>query len=287
MSEQMQSRFKVLEWRKLACNNNAILLEDSVLNRYHAVTSDSMQNIAKGNPWSGTFVKPPRLIHPSRVTPRFDEKTMTRVSEAHSQSTHLFVKKVDWLAGGEGMFTSLAIRITEREIRTNEFLRCNHHANVCFYHGVTVDRRGYVEGLVFTKYGCDMTTFVRMGIKFDPEDAIRQIQAGIEHLHGLGLVHVDIKPANIFVCLQAEAPRFVVGDFDSCHGIGAEIKLKWGTRGWLLDMDHADPKMDFYSLNKVRRWVRGKGDGNPAPGAYNPLAYFPTDVILRSSESEE
>ncbi|PUU81532.1 hypothetical protein B9Z19DRAFT_1076734 [Tuber borchii] len=61
---------------------------------------------------------------------------------------------------------------------------------------------------------------------FNTDLVLRGIQEGIRHLHSLGLVHCDIKPANI-VMNHGDTP--VIVDFDSCRHKGEKLGLKGGT----------------------------------------------------------
>jgi serine/threonine-protein kinase/endoribonuclease IRE1 len=57
-----------------------------------------------------------------------------------------------------------------------------------------------------------------IGINFDPKKALRQITSGLRHLHGLKLVHRDIKPQNILI--SANKANVASGTFGSRNGRG-------------------------------------------------------------------
>jgi serine/threonine-protein kinase/endoribonuclease IRE1 len=87
-----------------------------------------------------------------------------------------------------------------------------------------------------------------LAVAFEPKRALKQISAGLHHLHALKIVHRDIKPQNILVSAAAKGAsgrhgghRMLISDFGLCrrleidqtsfaptaHGAGAV-----GTVGW-------------------------------------------------------
>jgi serine/threonine protein kinase len=56
-----------------------------------------------------------------------------------------------------------------------------------------------VYKLVFKQYDCDLWNLVRSGKRSDVKYYLKSIDAGLLHMHSLGLCHNDIKPTNIFV----------------------------------------------------------------------------------------
>ncbi|KAJ7805585.1 kinase-like domain-containing protein [Mycena olivaceomarginata] len=66
-----------------------------------------------------------------------------------------------------------------------------------------------------------------IAVAFDPERASRQIAGGLRHLHGLKLVHRDIKPQNILVSAGAggggaKAYRMLISDFRLCKKLDVD-----------------------------------------------------------------
>lgn len=65
--------------------------------------------------------------------------------------------------------------------------------------------------------------FREIAVAFDPKRALRQIASGLRHLHGLKLVHRDIKPQNILVSSAKRTAggrdrghRMLISDFGLC-----------------------------------------------------------------------
>lgn len=54
----------------------------------------------------------------------------------------------------------------------------------------------------------------------DREGFLSGVESGIRHLHALGLVHNDIKPANIMLDHNGNA---VIIDFNNCYADGQDM----------------------------------------------------------------
>lgn len=83
---------------------------------------------------------------------------------------------------------------------------------------------------------------------FDPKRALKQITAGLRHLHALKIVHRDIKPQNILISAAAKSAsarhaghRMLISDFGLCRRLEmdqtsflptAHGNLAAGTVGW-------------------------------------------------------
>ncbi|KAJ6511348.1 ribonuclease 2-5A-domain-containing protein [Mycena vitilis] len=98
-----------------------------------------------------------------------------------------------------------------------------------------------------------------IAIAFDPKRALRQIASGLRHLHGLKLVHRDIKPQNILVSAGTgrgvvKSYRMLISDFGLCKKLdidqtsflptshGAQAA---GTVGWRAsEILRGDVKLD-------------------------------------------
>lgn len=98
----------------------------------------------------------------------------------------------------------------------------------------------------------------------DMPDALKQITAGLQHLHSLKIVHRDIKPQNILVSAPKigliapaiiQPPRLLISDFGLCkklegdqNSFRATTAHAAGTSGWrapelLVDDDQASPPL--------------------------------------------
>ncbi|KAF7343464.1 hypothetical protein MVEN_01779200 [Mycena venus] len=99
-----------------------------------------------------------------------------------------------------------------------------------------------------------------IAVAFDPKRALRQIASGLRHLHGLKLVHRDIKPQNILVSAGAsgrggaKAYRMLISDFGLCKKLDVDQTsflptshgaMAAGTVGWRApEILRGDVKLD-------------------------------------------
>ncbi|KAI1352324.1 kinase-like domain-containing protein [Xylaria sp. FL0043] len=134
------------------------------------------------------------------------------------------------------------------EVKTCEVLRKHPHHNIVQYLGCIV-KDGRIKGLAFAKYSITLSQMLKDGTRFNRSRCLHGIQAGVSHMHKLGLVHNDLNPSNIM--MDEDNP--VIIDFDSCKREGDKLGSKGGTYGWTLDgEDYARRENDFYSLEKIR-----------------------------------
>lgn len=142
-----------------------------------------------------------------------------------------------------------------KEARTCELLRASPHPNIAEYLGYVRDN-GRMRGLCFAKYGKTLADWLKDGDrKLDAEEILNGIRSGIEHLHGLGLVHNDINPTNIM--LRSDYTPVII-DFDSCEREGAVPECKQGTTGWDDGAsDLAVRANDFLGLARLRDMLLG------------------------------
>ena len=227
---------------------------------------------------------PPRRIDMQRVRPGYKAAEMT--SAKFSNRDGLFLKEMNILRYANLLFGGL-VRIKDivlREIKTCEILRRHPHPNVCLYKGVDYDKHFEVTGLLFDRYDATLRDFVLDRQRFDVRKCLQDIREGIAHMHSLGLVHCDIKPSNIFVNIKDQ--RFVIGDFDSTHKVGARLEIKWGTAGWtpkaVQTAGRATFEIDLYAFDMLKAWIKAKGNGKSVKGG----RYMRTMNILEGAKKQ-
>ncbi|KAJ5949506.1 hypothetical protein N7454_001090 [Penicillium verhagenii] len=136
-------------------------------------------------------------IHTEQIYPPLEDG----LSIYHdSEEPSVYVKQPDPLGYNNSEFLSLNLL---REARICQILMQNGHRNIARYLGCVV-KGGRITGLCFENIWRRLPA---------------QIQAGIDHLNALGLVHNDIHAGNIMIANQ-EADIFVIIDFDSCVAKG-------------------------------------------------------------------
>ncbi|PBK67990.1 kinase-like protein [Armillaria solidipes] len=141
-----------------------------------------------------------------------------------------------------------------QEARVCEILMKYPHRNVVQYYGYA-EKDGLMAGLCFKRYRQTLSDTVKKGTlpRADIESSLDQIKQGIEHIHGLGLVHNDINPRNI---LFDDDGRLVIIDFDSCRKQGESmLRGKCGTFPFSNDPETAEFQNDFYGVEKIREWM--------------------------------
>ncbi|KAI1735315.1 kinase-like domain-containing protein [Xylaria scruposa] len=137
------------------------------------------------------------------------------------------------------------------EAEACELLRKHPHPNIARYLGCVV-RDGRIKGLGFEKYPVTLDKLLEDGTPFDKDRCMRGVEAGVQHMHDLGLVHNDLNPTNIMI----DGGNPVIIDFDSCKPEGEEL-MKGGTCEWSTDETHSKRTNDYYSLSKIREAIFG------------------------------
>ncbi|KAK3324910.1 hypothetical protein B0H66DRAFT_470558 [Apodospora peruviana] len=146
------------------------------------------------------------------------------------------------------------------EIRICEIVRQSPYPNIAKYHGSVVNEEtGRISGFVFDKYRMTLAEMLKDdGPPFDRQRCLRGIEAGINHLHGLGLVRNDINATNVMMDHDMES---IMIDFDSCRKEGEKLGSKFG---WTVDSEYSRRENDHHNLDKIREtltllWGGGGG----------------------------
>ena len=106
-------------------------------------------------------------------------------------------------------------------------------------------------------------------VYLEPRNCFSQIASGLNHLHGIGIQHRDIKPQNILWKKTDSNLRFVISDFDLGHIPENESLHKpwYGSLGWcapeLWNLQDRTDAVDIFSLGCVFYFVLTRDEGHP------------------------
>lgn len=246
---------------------------------------------------------------------RLDSVDLTNIYPAYTAQFALYCKKpgkakpdvfikhiqiIDLVEKGMSKIqTSRPAETIAHEAGICEWLAQRPHPNITEYLGVQVrdkisfpyqDRlidvplpRNSVLGLTFKRYDCTLDDVVMRRQKLDVKACLQAVAAGLQHLHGMGIVHGDIKPRHVFVKRggrNSDRDQFLIGDFSSAHNMGSVVMFEPGDGHWSkrkkIGVDVAQVEDDWYAFRKIMVWLVGetggeledyKGIGKAAPKA--------------------
>jgi hypothetical protein len=186
--------------------------------------------------------------------------------------------------GGTPDLTRAAIGRFEREAQTTALLRSRNTVELYDF-GLAHD--GSLYYVMEFLDGVDLEKMVRRFGPLEPARVVwlaRQACRSLSEAHERGLVHGDIKPANLFVCRQAdEADVLKVLDFGLVHFVrergGAPASGACpGTPDFMApelsrsEAPHADERSDLYALGCTIFWALTRSLVFPAPTVAATLA---------------
>ena len=135
-----------------------------------------------------------------------------------------------------------------------ERLKTSPHKNLATYHGCVVED-GRITRLCLTRYPFSLTEYLEKDPSENDKRRIMDgIEAGVLHLHSLGLAHNDVNPDNI--CIDGESGEGILIDFDSCLPFGEKLMKGVGQ----LDSPSSDAPVsdrgnDFDGLDMVHDFL--------------------------------
>jgi DNA-binding NarL/FixJ family response regulator len=140
---------------------------------------------------------------------------------------------------------------------------CRVAAAIDHPHVVQIYHAGQEQGLLYLtmRYvdGTDLHRLLRRESRLDPERAVAiagQIAGALDEAHGLGLVHRDVKPANVLLAQRSGHDHAYLSDFGITRRAGDEHLTRTGVALGSVDyiapeQAHGadiDPRADIYSL---------------------------------------
>ncbi|TQN64082.1 Serine/threonine-protein kinase/endoribonuclease IRE2 [Colletotrichum shisoi] len=153
------------------------------------------------------------------------------------------------------------------EVEIWEVLKQTPHPNIARYLGCQV-LDGRIVGICLERYGQTLMEAINpQGFMKRKLSTTRQglndhvqldgIEAGLRHLHSLGLVHNDLTPSNI-VRGGKDGNAWVIIDFGSCRYKGKSLDNVGRTYEWHDEgVQTSLPQNDLDALNEIRLWLCG------------------------------
>jgi serine/threonine protein kinase len=157
-------------------------------------------------------------------------------------------------AAGFNTYGSRLGELFVHEAEVYELLKTHPHPNIMGFQGSLV-LNGRLRGLCLDKYDQTLAERFESDKPVDIEACVNGIEAGIAHLHRLGLAHNDIRPSNILLKYTDEnGDTPVIGDLDVCHPDGTELDLKAG----VLGNTQSSFNNDLVAVRNIKRYLRGE-----------------------------
>jgi len=209
-----------------------------------------------------------------RLTEKIGSGGMGEVWEAEHDllASRAAIKLIrpEMVAAGDTPAAQAVLRRFEREAKATASLQSPHTVAV---HDFGIAEDGTFYYVMELLPGLDLERLVR---RFGPLDAgrvihlLRQVCESLSEAHERGLIHRDVKPANIFACRLGRSRDFIkLVDFGlvKAHGAGLENEASLtmegavtGTPAYMapeaiLGKPGTDPRADIYSLGCVGYWL--------------------------------
>lgn len=134
-----------------------------------------------------------------------------------------------------------------------------NHPNVATVHDLVSDGGDWAIVMELVENGESLATLLQREGRLDPLRVMRlgaDAAAGLAHAHGKGIIHRDVKPANLLVTRDGQTERVKVTDFGIARLVGAHARTQrnvtLGTLYYLspeqAQSSHVDARADLYSL---------------------------------------
>ncbi|WPH00191.1 Hypothetical protein R9X50_00301400 [Acrodontium crateriforme] len=142
-----------------------------------------------------------------------------------------------------------------------EQLKKTPHPNIVSYHGCVVEDSRIIR-LCLSRYEQNLTSYIDERLSEDRKIQIMgDVEAGVLHLHSLGLAHNDINPDNI--CLGQDGHHAVIIDFDSCMPFGQRLMKGKGNSSQPEDDGPISARAnDFDGLDMIHDFLWPRPDEN-------------------------
>ena len=165
----------------------------------------------------------------------------------------------DFERGGRVALKVLAAELADDVRFRRRFLRESSIAATLDHpHAVSIVAAGESDGVLYLAMsyieGIDLRELLRRERRLDPERAVlllAQVAEALDAAHRAGLVHRDVKPANILIAEESAGERAVVCDFGLARHVSSAGSLT-GDRGFVGTIDYIAPEQVEGSVTGVR-----------------------------------
>ncbi|KAK7995111.1 serine/threonine-protein kinase [Apiospora arundinis] len=175
------------------------------------------------------------------------------VSAKYVSSPDDWIKRPDIFVYSQVAGTTMIADDFMEEIRILQTIHESPHPNIVKFKGCIEDA-DRVVAVLLKRYRITLEVRVEGYNQpaFDARACLREIEAGIEHLHSLGLAHNDLNPSNIMV---NEHDKPVIVDMGSCRRIGQELH-QMGTPDWNEGFEECSSVVnDQIGLECLSEWL--------------------------------
>ncbi|CAG7959108.1 unnamed protein product [Penicillium olsonii] len=259
--------FEDTEDSKMVFSCTAIVAYDGQT-AYHGTTTARKKDLDEQ-----AVLKTLKPIPREHICPQFN-RNLTRAPE-------VYIKK-PVLGAYLPWFKTTIADFVLHEAEIYETLREHPHPALGRSLGCIVGEDGRITGLALVKY--EKTLFeraFRMASFGEEEEArcIEAVEAGLQHLHSLGLAHNDLSPLNVMFTDEGKA---VLIDFDACHPIGTKL-IKGGSVGeWegglpVAVYETSSTECDHAAVQHMKNWLKKRRDDTK----------LEDDTAMRDAEGNE
>lgn len=198
-----------------------------------------------------------------------------------TRAPEVYIKKPNLsLYSPSGKLDLAALLLHEAEIY--EILREHPHPTLGRSLGCVVGKDGRITGLALVKYESNLLQRASDPLSFGEEQGNRcmeALEAGVQHLHSLGLAHNDLSPLNV---MFTDEGATVLIDFDTCHPIGTTLTKGGNVGEWeegipVAVYTKSSTECDKAAIEHMRTWLKKKYN-NTQPG---------NDITIREAKESD
>lgn len=193
-----------------------------------------------------------KRVKDEEVYPKDPENVDLKIAPEHLNDDNAFIKRSGLVCYESMMGTDYIPTELLNETLAMENVSKLDHPNIVGYLGCRV-RRGLITSIFIEKLDKTLMQYASEPEfeQLDKKAFVEALQSAVDAIHGLGLAHNDINPANIMV--KDGMPVLI--DFGSCLPDGTRLQTG-GTKGWVEEHTwHSHKKHDEFAMKKLPGWL--------------------------------